>query len=131
MKIALGSDHGGYETKATLLRLLADPRRTVADLKRQVAELEVRAPVGGLVSRLDVQDHDPVTTGQPLVAVVDLSAFEIEVMIPESYADEVGPGFRPRRARPGERSRGRGGRPVPSRAGRRRRRCRRPGPPAG
>jgi HlyD family secretion protein len=64
----------------------------VEDLERQVAELAVRAPVGGLVSRLDVQDHDPVTTGQPLVAVVDLSAFEIEVLVPESYADEIGPG---------------------------------------
>jgi HlyD family secretion protein len=67
-------------------------RLLVADLKRQVAELEVRAPVGGLVSRLDVQDHDPVTTGQPLVAVVDLSAFEIEILIPEGYADEIGSG---------------------------------------
>ena len=35
--------------------------------------LSVRAPVAGLVSRLDVSDHDAVTTGQPLVAVVDLS----------------------------------------------------------
>ena len=67
-------------------------RLMVADLERQVGELAVRAPVGGLVSRLDVQDHDPVTTGQPLVAVVDLSAFEIEVLVPEGYADEIGPG---------------------------------------
>jgi HlyD family secretion protein len=67
-------------------------RLLVADLKRQVAELAVRAPVGGLVSRLDVQDHDPVTTGQPLVAVVDLTAFEIEILVPEGYADEIGPG---------------------------------------
>jgi HlyD family secretion protein len=67
-------------------------RLVVADLERQVDELAVRAPVGGLVSRLDVQDHDPVTTGQPLVAVVDLSAFEIEVLVPEGYADEIGPG---------------------------------------
>ncbi len=56
-------------------------------------ELAVRAPVAGLVSRLDVQDHD---------AVIDrasrwwrwsiISAFEIEVLVPESYADEIGPG---------------------------------------
>jgi HlyD family secretion protein len=66
-------------------------RLLVADLERQVSDLEVRAPVEGLVSRLDAQDHDPVTTGQPLVAVVDLSAFEIEIMVPEGYADEIGP----------------------------------------
>ena len=68
-------------------------RLVVCDLERQVAELAVRAPVGGLVSRLDVQDHDSVTTGQPLVAVVDLSAFEVEVLVPEGYADEIGPGM--------------------------------------
>jgi HlyD family secretion protein len=67
-------------------------RLVAADLERQVAELTVRAPVAGLVSRLDVQDHDPVTTGQPLVAVVDLSEFEVEVLVPEGYADEIGPG---------------------------------------
>jgi HlyD family secretion protein len=68
-------------------------RLVVEDLERQVDELAVRAPVGGLVSRLDVQDHDPVTTGQPLVAVVDMSAFEVEVLVPEGYADEIGPGM--------------------------------------
>lgn len=67
-------------------------RLVVSDLERQVDELAVRAPVGGLVSRMDVQDHDPVTTGQPLVAVVDMSAFEVEVLVPEGYADEIGPG---------------------------------------
>ncbi|ANM30973.1 hypothetical protein ABI59_17400 [Acidobacteria bacterium Mor1] len=66
-------------------------RMIVAEAGRRVDELEIRSPVDGLVSRLDVDDHDPVTPGQPLVAVVDLSAFEIEVMIPEAYADDVGP----------------------------------------
>jgi len=67
-------------------------REVVADLRRRVEGLSIRAPVAGLVSRLDVNDHDAVTTGQPLVTVVDLSAFEIEILIPESYADEIGPG---------------------------------------
>lgn len=67
-------------------------RLAVVELQRQVAELQIRSPVAGLVSRLDVDDHDSVTPGQPLIGVVDLSAFEIEVMIPESYVDDVGPG---------------------------------------
>lgn len=66
-------------------------RLLVTELRRQVDELTIRAPVAGVVSRLDVEDHDAVTPGQPLVAVVDLSAFEIEILVPESYADEVGP----------------------------------------
>ncbi len=67
-------------------------RLVVGELRRQADELSVRAPVGGLVSRLDADDHDAVEQGQPLVTVVDLSAFEIEVSIPENYADEIGPG---------------------------------------
>ena len=67
-------------------------RMVVAEVRRQAGELSVRAPVAGLVSRLDVEDHDAVAPGQPLVSVVDLSAFEIEILVPESYADEIGPG---------------------------------------
>jgi HlyD family secretion protein len=67
-------------------------RLAVADLERQVRELSVRSPVAGLVSRLDVGDRDAVNPGQPLITVVDLSAFEIEVLVPEAYAGEVGPG---------------------------------------
>ena len=64
----------------------------VEDVERQVAELTIRSPVDGLVSRVMVNDRDSVTQGQQLIMVVDLSAFEIEVMIPENYADEITPG---------------------------------------
>lgn len=63
----------------------------VSEMERRLDELAVRSPVDGLVSRLMVNDRDSVTDGQPLAIVVDLSAFEIEVMIPENYADEITP----------------------------------------
>jgi HlyD family secretion protein len=81
-----------FETRDQELRVDRQ-RLVVSELERQVGKLAVRSPVAGLVSRLDVDDHDAVTPGQPLVAVVDLSEFEIEVMIPESYADEIGLGI--------------------------------------
>lgn len=68
-------------------------RLVVADVERQVAELEIRAPFAGLVSTLSVEDADAVVRGQPLIGVVDLSDLEIEVAIPESYADDVAPGI--------------------------------------
>jgi len=80
-----------FETRNRELQV-ARQRMIVDELQRQVDDLTVRAPVSGLVSRLDVNDHDAVTPAQPLVTVVDLSAFEIEVMVPENYADEIGPG---------------------------------------
>jgi HlyD family secretion protein len=67
-------------------------RLVVAETQRKVEELTIRSPVDGQVSRVSVNDRDAVTQGQPLVMVVDLSAFEIEVMIPENYADEIAPG---------------------------------------
>ena len=64
----------------------------VTEIERQVDELTIRSPVDGLVSRVMVNDRDSVTQGQQLAMVVDLSAFEIDVMIPENYADEIVPG---------------------------------------
>jgi HlyD family secretion protein len=64
----------------------------VDELERQVEELAVRSPADGLVSRVQVEDHDAVSQGQPLVTVVDLSAFEVEIAVAENYADEIDPG---------------------------------------
>jgi len=82
------------ELQARDARARADRQRlVVADVERQVAELEIRAPFGGMVSTLSVEDADAVVRGQPLIGVVDLSDLEIEVAIPESYADDVAPGI--------------------------------------
>ncbi len=64
-------------------------RLVVSELQRQVDDLAIRASVAGLVSRIDVEDHDAVAANQPLITVVDLSAFEVEIQIPEGYADEI------------------------------------------
>src|SRR5690606_14690821 len=67
-------------------------RLVVADVERQIAELEIRAPFDGMVATVSVEDADAVVRGQPLVGVVDLADLEVEVAIPESYADDVAPG---------------------------------------
>jgi HlyD family secretion protein len=61
----------------------------VEELERQVGALTIRSPVSGLVSRLLIEDHDAVAPGQGLITVVDLSALEIEIQVPESFADEI------------------------------------------
>jgi HlyD family secretion protein len=67
-------------------------RLVVREVERQVEELTIRSPVDGLVSRVTVNDRDSVSRGQQLAVVVDLSAFEVEVMIPENISDETVPG---------------------------------------
>ncbi|HKI01410.1 MAG TPA: efflux RND transporter periplasmic adaptor subunit [Thermoanaerobaculia bacterium] len=67
-------------------------RLVVADLERRLGELTLRAPFDGMVATIDVQDRDAVAPNAPVLTVVDLSEFEVEAQIPESYADEATPG---------------------------------------
>ena len=65
----------------------------VEDLSRQVEELTIRSPVTGIVGNLQVEQKTAVSRNQAVMAVVDLSAFEVEANVPESYADDLGLGM--------------------------------------
>jgi HlyD family secretion protein len=62
----------------------------VADLERQVEALTIRSPVTGIVGNLQIDQKAAVTRDQPIMTVVDLTAFEVEADVPESYADDLG-----------------------------------------
>jgi HlyD family secretion protein len=65
----------------------------VQSLERRVAELQVRSPVDGVVGSLAVSDRTSVPVSVPLMTVVDLTAFEIEFLVPESYGDDLSVGM--------------------------------------
>ncbi|MCC2615354.1 efflux RND transporter periplasmic adaptor subunit [Aestuariibacter halophilus] len=65
----------------------------VDELSRKVEELTLRSPVNGIVGNLAVEQKNQVTKNQPILSVVDLSEFELEVDIPESYADDLAIGM--------------------------------------
>lgn len=65
----------------------------VTDLERRVAELSVRSPVDGMVGSVAVDQKAAVQQDAPLLTVVDLSAFEIEFRVAETYADSIGIGM--------------------------------------
>lgn len=65
----------------------------VEDLRRQVYDLSIKSPVEGIVGDLLVDQKAAVSRDTPVMAVVDLSRFEIDVMIPESYADDLALGM--------------------------------------
>ena len=65
----------------------------VQNLLRRVNELDMRSPVNGIVGNLMVDQKSAVSRNQVVMAVVDLSAFEIEAQVPESYADDLGLGM--------------------------------------
>jgi HlyD family secretion protein len=67
-------------------------RLAVVELERRVAGLVLTSPFDGLVGSVEVEDRDAVAESQPLLTVVDLSEYEVEVGIPEVYADDVAAG---------------------------------------
>ncbi len=68
-------------------------RLLVKDLERRVAELTIRSPVAGMVGNVIIEQKDTVTKNQPILTVVDLTEFEVEIEIPETYADELSVGL--------------------------------------
>lgn len=65
----------------------------VDDLRRQVDDLAIKSPVNGIVGDLLVDQKAAVSRDMPVMAVVDLSRFEIDAQIPESYADDLALGM--------------------------------------
>jgi len=72
---------------------LTRQRLQVADIQRRVDELKVRAPVDGVIGTLSVTDRAVVAANTALMTVVDLSQLEVELEVPETYADDLGLGM--------------------------------------
>lgn len=68
-------------------------RLLVADLQRRVDELKVRSPIDGIIGTVSVADRATVAANAPLLTVVDLSRLEVELTVPESYAEDLGLGM--------------------------------------
>jgi HlyD family secretion protein len=68
-------------------------RLFVTELQRQVEQLDIRSPVAGIVGDLLVDQRAAVSRDTPVMAVVDLTRFEIDAQIPESYADDLAIGM--------------------------------------
>ncbi|HET8898137.1 MAG TPA: efflux RND transporter periplasmic adaptor subunit [Rhodanobacteraceae bacterium] len=65
----------------------------VKDYERQVGELNVRSPVNGQVGQLFIAPKATVAKDAQLVSVIDLSALEVEVKVPESFARDLAAGM--------------------------------------
>jgi HlyD family secretion protein len=89
-----GLDADSLALELRTKRLERDRQRlTVENLQRQVDELAVRSPVDGMVANLGQPEKARVAESAPLITVVDLSAFEIEFQVAETYAGEIKAGM--------------------------------------
>ncbi|WP_404339501.1 efflux RND transporter periplasmic adaptor subunit [Pseudoalteromonas mariniglutinosa] len=91
-EVSLAKDTLAFELKAAA-RNVTRQQLIVDDLMRQVDNLTIKASVTGIVGNLLVQQKSAVTQSQPLMTLVDLSNFEAELQVPESYANELGLGM--------------------------------------
>jgi HlyD family secretion protein len=61
----------------------------LGELQKRVDDLTIRSPFDGMVATVAVQNSDAVGPSQPIVTVVNLSSLELEVGLPEEYANET------------------------------------------
>ncbi|HEY5763316.1 MAG TPA: biotin/lipoyl-binding protein [Rhodocyclaceae bacterium] len=88
----LFGERAEFEYKAGKLKL--DRQQLLVDeLRRQVEQLSIRSPVSGIVGDLLVDQRAAISRDTPIMAVVDLSRFEIDALIPETYADDLAIGI--------------------------------------
>ena len=84
----------GADLDARNKRLLAERQKAVVEeVQRQVDALTLRAPFDGQVGQVQVTQHTQVIANAPVLGVVDLSRFEVEIKVPESFARDLAIGM--------------------------------------
>ena len=91
-EVQIGEDTLAFELKSAHSDVTRQ-QLVVDDISRKVRELAIVAPVSGVVGNHFVQQQAAVAPSQALMTLVDLSAFEAELQVPESYANELGLGL--------------------------------------
>ena len=75
-------------------RLLADRQRAIViETQRQVDALTLRAPFDGQVGQVQIAQRANVAANAPVLSVVDLAVFEVEIKVPESFARDLAIGM--------------------------------------
>lgn len=86
----LAKESLGFDIESLTLQLKSQ-QLLVDALQRRVHELTIKSPVSGMVGNVQVVNKQAVAANQALITVVDLSAFEVEAVVPEGFADDIAP----------------------------------------
>lgn len=86
---ALKEDQLAFELKTKALDV-QQQQLVVDDLNRQVDALNIKAPLDGVVGNWLVEQRSQVAPNESLLTIVDLTAYEAELLIPENFADDIG-----------------------------------------
>lgn len=91
-KVQLAKDQLKFEQKSGE-QAIERQKLVVAELTRKLDALQIKAPATGQVGNWLAPQQSQVLAGQGLLTVIDLSQFEAELQIPESYTSELTPGL--------------------------------------
>jgi HlyD family secretion protein len=91
-EVAIAKDRLQFELDSARSRL-ARQSLVVAELERKIAQLNIEASVNGVVGNLLVQTKALVAKNDALMTLVDLSAYEVELNVAESYANDIAIGM--------------------------------------
>jgi len=78
---------------ANMAKKLERQQYIVHEAQRKVDELEIQAPFNGIVGSLEVNREDVLISNQPILTLIDPSAFEIQIQIPENMGDDIEAGL--------------------------------------
>jgi HlyD family secretion protein len=87
-ELGLSRENLGFEL-ATREQQVLRQQSIAGELQKRVDDLTIRAPFDGMVATVAVQDRDAVAPNQPVLTVVNLSSLELEIGLPEEYANET------------------------------------------
>ncbi|WP_334028199.1 efflux RND transporter periplasmic adaptor subunit [Alteromonas sp. P256] len=91
-EIDLAVDTLAFELK-TSEEKVARQALIVDELTRQMTNLQIKASVSGIVGNVIIQPNALVEKNALLMTLVDLSAYEVQLSVAESYAGELGIGM--------------------------------------
>jgi HlyD family secretion protein len=90
----LATDNGSLTFDIQAKKLAYDRQvLLVQDLERQVEELNVKSPVDGQVGQAFIAERATVAKDAQLLSVIDLSALQVEMKVPESFARDLAIGM--------------------------------------
>jgi HlyD family secretion protein len=87
-ELSLSHETNGFEV-ATHQQQVQRQESVTGELQKRVDDLTIRAPFDGMVAAVAVQEGNGVAPNQAVLTVVNLSSLELEIGLPEEYANET------------------------------------------
>ncbi|MFQ3251589.1 MAG: HlyD family secretion protein [Glaciecola sp.] len=91
-EVAIAKDRLAFELESAR-STVSRQALVLEELERKISELNIVATVNGVVGNLIVQPRTLVNKNDALMTLVDLSAYEVELNVAESYANDLAIGM--------------------------------------